>query len=115
MSRVILVEANRMRSHLDLSNSPFESWRFSQDLQVKNPRLFSNIYYVVTIDQAFLWKLILVTAFKLYGRKKEKYDPFSRAIYLLACWEKISGDNILEIFSLFFPENRMWQFMQIFS
>ena len=41
--RVILVEANGTISHLDLSNLPFcilKFGRFSQDLHVKNPRLF---------------------------------------------------------------------------
>ena len=41
--RINLVEASETRSDLELSNSPFcimEFSRFSQDLHVKNPRLF---------------------------------------------------------------------------
>ena len=31
----------------------------------------------------------------------------------LACWVKISANNILKYFFLMFPENRVWHFLQI--
>ena len=55
--RVILVEDEGMRSHVDLRIMEFN--RFSQDLHVKNPRLFRikigfDLYYVRSVDKAFL-------------------------------------------------------------
>ena len=60
--RGILVEDEGMRSHVDLRIMEFN--RFSQDLHVKNPRLFRikfgfNHYYVRSVDQAFFCEKLL--------------------------------------------------------
>ena len=34
-------------------------------------------------------------------------------LFLLALWVKISAEDILKYFYLFFSENRIWRFMQI--
>ena len=52
---------------------------------------------------------------KQTNKKQHHYLELCLGAYHFACWVKISANNILKHFFLFFLENGIWHFMQIVS